>query len=57
MALALKAQPEYRFAGGHELDRILLLLGAKSSKDAKFFANQLITADRVLLPATLSDVR
>lgn len=55
-ALALKAQPESRLAGAHELDRILLLLGNQNSKEAPFFANQLITADRVLLPASLSDV-
>jgi tetratricopeptide (TPR) repeat protein len=54
MALALKAQPESRFAGGHELDRILLLLGNRGSKDAQFFANQLITADRVLILASPS---
>jgi hypothetical protein len=39
-ALALKAQ--------RELARILLLLGNRGSKDAQFFANQLITVDRVL---------
>lgn len=52
-ALALKAQPESRLAGAHELDRILLLLGNQNSKEAQFFANQLITADRVLLSAGL----
>ena len=50
-ALALKTQPESRLAGGHELARILLLLGSRGSKDAQFFANQLITADRVLIRA------
>ena len=43
-ALALKAQPESRLAGDHELARILLLLDNRGTKDAKFFANQLITA-------------
>jgi hypothetical protein len=47
-ALALKAQPESRIAGDHELARILRLLGDRGSKDAQFFANQLITADRML---------
>ncbi len=51
-ALALKAQPESRFAGGHEFDRILLLLRNRSSDEAQFFANQLITADRVLIHAS-----
>ena len=51
-ALALKAQPESRLAGGHELARILVLLGDRGSKDAKFFANQLITADRLLIGAS-----
>ena len=50
-ALVLKAQPESRLAGGHELARILLLLRKRDSKDARFFANQLITADRVLIHA------
>jgi len=48
MALALKAQPESRLAGEHELARILLSLGNRGSEDAQFFASQLITADRVL---------
>jgi hypothetical protein len=51
-ALVLKAQPESRLAGGHELARILLLLSNRGSKDAQFFANQLITADRVLIRAS-----
>lgn len=55
-ALALKAQPESRLAGTRELDRILLLLGDHDSKEAQFFARQLITADRVLVGASLSDV-
>lgn len=54
MALVLKAQPESRLAGEDELARILLLLGDRGSKDAKFFANQLITADRVLIGASLN---
>jgi tetratricopeptide (TPR) repeat protein len=56
-ALALKAQPESRLAGGHELDRILLLLRDRGSKDGQFFANQLVTADRILIGASLPDVR
>jgi hypothetical protein len=52
-ALALKAQPEFRLAGGDELARILVLLGDRVSKEAQFFANQLITADRVLITASL----
>jgi hypothetical protein len=50
-ALALKAQPESRLSGGDELARILQLLGNRGTKDAQFFENQLITADRVLIPA------
>ncbi len=56
-ALALKAQPESRLAGGHELERILLLLRVRGSKDGLFFANQLVTADRILIGARLPDVR
>jgi hypothetical protein len=56
VALTLKAQPESRVAGDHELARILPLLGNRGSKDAQFFANQLITAERVLIGASLSDV-
>jgi hypothetical protein len=56
-ALALKAQPESRLAGGHELERILLLLRVRGSKDGQFFANQLVTADRILIGASLPDVR
>jgi tetratricopeptide (TPR) repeat protein len=48
-ALVLKAQPESRLTGSQELARILLLLGNRDSKDAHFFADQLITADRVLI--------
>jgi len=57
-ALALKAQPESRVSGGNELVRLLELLGNRGSKDAQFFAKQLITADRVLIPAQVgpSDV-
>jgi hypothetical protein len=47
-ALALKAQPESRLAGDHELARILLLLDNRGSKDAQFFAKQLITAEQCL---------
>ena len=50
-ALVLKAQPESRLAGDHELARILQLLSNRGSKDAQFFADQLITADRVLISA------
>ena len=48
-ALALKAQPASRSAGALELDRILRQLGNQNSKEAQFFANQLITADRILV--------
>ena len=48
-ALVLKAQPASRMAGGHEQARILVLLGNQGSKEAKFFANQLVTAERVLI--------
>lgn len=51
-ALALKAQPESRSAGDLEFDRILLLLRNRGSDEAQFFANQLITADRVLIHAS-----
>ena len=50
-ALALKAQPQSRSAGELEFDRVLLLLRNRASDDAQFFANQLITADRVLIQA------
>ena len=46
------ARPESRIDGGHELARILLLLETRGSKDSQFFANQIITADRVLIPAS-----
>lgn len=51
LALVHKAQPQSRVAGVHEFDRILRLLGDQDSKEARFFANQIITADRVLLGA------
>ena len=51
-ALALKAQPETMSSGARELDRILQLLGEQNSKEAQFFVNQLITAERILVGAT-----
>jgi hypothetical protein len=51
-ALALKAQPESRLAGGHEFDRVLKSLRNRGSDEAHFFANQLITADRVFIQAS-----
>ena len=48
-ALVQKAQPQSREAGGHELDRILRRLESQNSKEGKIFANQIRTADRVLL--------
>ncbi len=56
MALVLKAQPDSRLDGDDELARILVLLGNQGSKEAQFFSNQLITADRVLIRPKLSDV-
>jgi hypothetical protein len=55
-ALALKAQPQSHSAGADELDRILQRLGLRGSKEAQFFANQLITADRVLISGSLPSV-
>ena len=49
IALALKAGPESRPEGLNMLSETLARLRAEGSKDAIFFADQLATADRVLL--------
>lgn len=46
-ALASKASPESRFRGGEMLEAILQTLRAMESKEAQFFADQLVTADRI----------
>jgi hypothetical protein len=52
IALALKAQSASRTAGVNELTRVLELLKSQSSKESQFFANQLITANRLLISPT-----
>jgi hypothetical protein len=49
IALALKADPPTRLEGMNMLTETLDRLRAEGSKDAIFFADQLATADRVLL--------
>ena len=49
IALALKADPQSRPEGLNMLSETLARLRAEGSKDAIFFADQLGTADRVLL--------
>jgi hypothetical protein len=49
IALALKADPQRRTEGMNMLSEILARLRAEGSQDAIFFADQLATADRVLL--------
>ncbi len=50
-ALTLKAQPESRLTGARELAHALALLRERGTQEAKFFADQLSTADRVLIYA------
>jgi len=49
IALALKADPQSRTEGMNMLSETLARLRTEGSKDAIFFADQLATADRVLL--------
>jgi len=51
MALAQKADPQSRAEGAATLSEILARLRAEGSKDAIFFADQLATADRILIEA------
>jgi hypothetical protein len=46
-ALAEKALPESHLRGSESLAAILRSLRAMESSEAKFFADQLVTADRI----------
>jgi hypothetical protein len=50
-ALIRKADPALRDDGAAELARVLAALRAEGSDDAHFFAEQLVTAERILLPS------
>jgi cytochrome c-type biogenesis protein CcmH/NrfG len=49
VALAYKADPQYRQEGADLLRAALERLRTEGSKDAVFFADQIATADRVLI--------
>jgi hypothetical protein len=51
MALARKADPRSRTEGADRLGETVARLRAAGSKEARFFADQLATADRILLGA------
>jgi cytochrome c-type biogenesis protein CcmH/NrfG len=53
IALARKADPQCRREGADLLNQALERLRAEGSKDAIFFADQLFTADRVLIGSNL----
>lgn len=47
-ALAAKVLPESHLRGTESLEAVLLSLRAMESREAQFFADQLVTADRIL---------
>jgi hypothetical protein len=48
-AIARKAVPASRTQGAHQLSQVLRQLRTDGSKNAAFFAEQLVTAERLLL--------